>query len=348
MLLLPGAHIRESGSVCACLSVCVCVLGLRIGQRWKQKQEQGHNTCALRWAGFIISVSARDPCNSAWGGGGGVDGEGCLLSIFRVGNKPPEKSIGRQTEQRLPASFARSRSRSRSLGFSLWACFGVDMLQAFFNPLTEKMARWFLFYEYCNQLFSEWASPAQFAWHRLMASSSPPPPAYTFVRLNKAHALLALLFTFLPLRLHFECCRALSAASSWKHTCFQAANDTWAPVLGTSFRCYAVLASAATPPHEDARLAGAHSTWTWRRWCSCHNISSPAACVSWLLCQKCALFLSYSPFTTCQCFSWLVFCPTVCPSARPCVRLSASSCEQKACFGFYDLPLLQPVEMSSQ
>lgn len=52
----------------------------------------------------------------------------------------------------------------------------------------------------------------------------------------------------------------------------------------------------------------------------------------------------------------VLLCSTVCPSARPCVhlsvRLSASSCEQKACFGFYDLPLsgplLQPVEMSSQ
>lgn len=72
-----------------------------------------------------------------------MGGEGCLLSIFWVGNKPPEKSIGRQTKQRLPASFARSLSLSLSLSWllSLWTCFGVDLLQAFFNPLAEKMAR---------------------------------------------------------------------------------------------------------------------------------------------------------------------------------------------------------------
>lgn len=48
------------------MAVCVRVrLGVRIGQRWKQKREQAHNTCALRCVGFIISLSARDPCNSA-------------------------------------------------------------------------------------------------------------------------------------------------------------------------------------------------------------------------------------------------------------------------------------------
>lgn len=64
-----------------------------------------------------------------------MGGEGCLLSIFWVGNKPPEKSIGRQTKQRLPASFA----RSLSLAFALLVVLSLDMLwggfvASFFQP----------------------------------------------------------------------------------------------------------------------------------------------------------------------------------------------------------------------
>lgn len=62
----------------------------------------------------------------------GEAGEGCLLSIFWVGNKPPEKSIGRQHPSRS-LSLSRLCARSLSLALSSHALWG-GFAASFFQP----------------------------------------------------------------------------------------------------------------------------------------------------------------------------------------------------------------------
>lgn len=112
-----------------CVAVCVRVrLGVRIGQKWKQKQEQAHNTCALRCVGFIMSLSARDPCNSAreegwceW-----VGKDACYRFSGLATNHPKSRLEGKLNSAcQHPL---RALLRSRSLGCSLsghalgWIC----------------------------------------------------------------------------------------------------------------------------------------------------------------------------------------------------------------------------------
>lgn len=112
-----------------CVPVCVRVrLGVRIGQRWKQKREQAHNTCALRCVGFIISLSARDPCNSVreegwceW-----VGKDACYRFSGLATNHPKSRLEGKLNSACQHPLCA--LSRFRSLGFSLsghalgWIC----------------------------------------------------------------------------------------------------------------------------------------------------------------------------------------------------------------------------------
>lgn len=112
-----------------CVAVCVRVrLGVRIGQRWKQKREQAHNTCALRCVGFIISLSARDPCNSVREEGSceWVGKDACYRFSGLATNHPKSRLEGKlNSASQHPL---RALSRFRSLGFSLsvlalgWIC----------------------------------------------------------------------------------------------------------------------------------------------------------------------------------------------------------------------------------
>lgn len=83
-----------------------------------------HVRC-LRCVGFIISLSARDASDAVRVGGERA-GTGCLLSIFRAGNKPPEKSIGKQAKQRVCQHPSLSLSLSIlivcAFSRSLWPC----------------------------------------------------------------------------------------------------------------------------------------------------------------------------------------------------------------------------------
>lgn len=129
---------RGSGSVCTCQFVCVCMLGVRIGQRWKQKQEQGHNTCALRCVVFIISLSARDPCNSAWGCRR-RSRWGRMPAIDFPGWQQTTRKVDWKANWTAPASILCALSLSLSLSWLL----SLDMLwggfvASFFQPSSRE------------------------------------------------------------------------------------------------------------------------------------------------------------------------------------------------------------------
>lgn len=116
------------------MAVCVRVrLGVRIGQ------EQAHNTCALRCVGFIISLSARDPCNSVreegwceW-----VGKDACYRFSGLATNHPKSRLEGKLN------SACQHPLRSLSLAFALLASLSLDMLwggfvASFFQPSGRK------------------------------------------------------------------------------------------------------------------------------------------------------------------------------------------------------------------